>query len=95
MDQQRPLIASDRRAFSAPRTRVPTTMRLEKMITAGEDIESIESRTGVARDVNSSCGACRAGYGGSFASETDVAVVGQRMVWMVETIRIVKARRKR
>ena len=68
MDHERPLDATDRRAFSAPRKRAPARMRLQDMIIAGDDIESIESRTDVARDVNSSCETCGAGCSVSLAS---------------------------
>ena len=43
-------------------------MRLQDMIIAGDDIESIESRTDVASDVNSSCETGGAGCGESLAS---------------------------
>ena len=65
------------------------------MIIAGDDIESIESRTEVAREVNSSCETCGAGCGVNLASSMDAAAVGKKMVWRAEMRRTVRARRKR
>jgi len=70
-------------------------IRPQDVITARDDIESIELRRGVARDVNSSCETCAAWCAGNFVSETDAVAVGKRTAWRVEKTRRTMARRKR